>query len=589
MPEIPHVYAEQTTQQSTTSTSYVAALTVDDGDLTNGDKYYVQVTADFGNEGATKRTYIRAKHGTSVAARSGNLRIPEDSGDDKKHIYRWQGVITAASGKDFVLEHKTSSGGTSYLDNICVLFISLEGLTEGDDTTAGDYRFETQSSTETSISGSYADHATATVKHSGSGDEDWLVLGHGFIEYPFDPDFSFWIALSDGTSERPVYSRVWDNWTDDFQVLLERIYTISGDTDFAVIAQEDADEPSWIESSIFCLNLDVFAAHSKSHSFSSSFGGDGDIVAHGADAAFADSSEDYEVATVDHAAGTAGPHWILGGISNMSASATHSCYFRLRHGTDTVLPDGATGGEHEYERQTSTGSDRVSLSRSLVYDVPSTSSITYGLDADCAEGSSVMPYYDPHLYVIPLELASASVDIDLTIPAVGTVSVDGLAPTLETSVEPTVGAASGVYIYGYLGVPALETSVEPTVGDVGTVTAAGSTPTLEAGFEATVGDVGTVTADGLDPTIEYDSVLAITNAGDVSLSAFTPVLDTESGSELTITSAGVVSVSGLLPTMAMASAETEIVLRLSATTEITHRPVASEQIKIRLKTSRAST
>ena len=586
MSEIPHVYAEQTTQQSTTSTSYVAALTVDDGDLTNGDKYYVQVTADFGNEGATKRTYVRAKHGTSVAARSSNLRIPEDSGDDKKHIYRWQGVITAASGKDFVVEHKTSSGGTSYLDNICVLFISLEGLTEGDDTTAGDYRFETQSSTYTSL-GYYTDHANATVKHSGSGDEDWLVLGHGYIKWPFDPDFSFWIALSDGTSERPVYSRVWDNWNDDFQVLLERIYTISGDTDFAVIAQEDADYPSVIESSIFCLNLDVFAAHSKSHSFSSSFGGDGDIVAHGTDAAFADSSEDYEVATVDHAAGTAGPHWILGGISNMSASATHSCYFRLRHGTDTVLPDGATGGEHEYERQTSTGSDRVSLSRSLVYDVPSTSSITYGLDADCAEGSSVMPYYDPHLYVIPLELASASVDIDLTIPAVGTVSVDGLAPTLETSVEPTVGAVGAVTAAGVA--PTLEADFEAATGAVGTVTAAGVAPALETSVEPTVGDVGAVTAAGLDPAIEYDSVLSITSAGDVSIAALTPVLDAESGSELTITSAGVVSVSGLLPTMAMASAEAEIVLRLSATAEITHRPVASEQIKIRLKTSRAST
>lgn len=575
MAEITHVYSEQTTQQETTSTSYTAALTVDAGDLNDGEKYYCHVSADFGNSYATKYTSVRVKHGSSAISNSVSKRQPEHAGEDKKHIYRWQGIITAASGDDVVVEFKTTSGGTpspkAYLDNICVLLINLEGLTEGDDTTAGDYRFVSQSSSEINI-GAFTDHADATIKHSGSGDEDWLVIGNSRLKWIDDIYLSFYIGLSDGTSELPQYSLMYENYSDEFVVGLERVYTIDDDTDFSVIAMEQYGVlfAAYLDSSIFCLNLDVFESHSKQAAFSSS--SPGEIVAHGTDAAFAttDPVTDYTVKSVSHAATTAGKHWILGGVSTYDPSNRHSCYFQLRHGADNLLPSGSTGGEHEYEEHTTNTTDRLNLFRSVVYDVPDTDSITYSIDADCAQGSTAMDYYDPRLYVIPLELYSASVDIDLTIPAVGTVSVDGLAPTVETSVEPTVGAASGVYIYGYLGVPALETSVEPTVGDVGTVTATGLTPTLESSVEPTVGDVGTVTSTGLTPTLEssveptvgdvgtvaataltptaeYESILAVSNVGTVSTSGLNPT--NEYGSELSVENVSTVSVTGLPPTL----------------------------------------
>ena len=520
MAEIGHVYAEETTQQTTTSTSYVSALTIDAGDLTDGDKYYCHVVADFGNSGASNYTYTQVKHGSSALSTSIQTRNPEDNGTDKKHIYRWQGLITAVSGDDVEVQFKTSSG-TAYLDNICVLLINLEGLTEGSDSTAGDYRFVSQGMTDLSDH-LFADHASTTVKHSGSGDEDWLVIGHGHQRYPDETDWSFWFGLSDGSSQLPQYSRSYQNYTDSFSVCLERIYTISSDTDFAFIAREESgvEYSAQASSSIFCLNLDVFASHSKSHSFSASTAGD--VVAHGADAAFADSSEDYEVAAVTHTAGVAANLWILGGISNYDPSDRHSVYFRLRHGDDDVLPSGATGGEHEYERHTSTSHDRVSLSRSLVYDVPNTSSTDYGFDADCAQGTTGMAYYDPHIYVIPLELYSASVDVELT-PGITSISVSRLSPSLETSVDLTSGItsvsvsrlspsletnadlASGITSVSVSRLsPSLETSSDVDLAPgITSISVSRLSPSLETNANLTSG-VTSVVVDGLEPDLDVD-------------------------------------------------------------------------------------
>ena len=546
------------------------------------DEYLIIATCQFGCDSGQEKADVRLVHGSTEF--DGSLRRHEFAArkpglDYGYSSYMYMTMYAPSTAEVVKIQYRRqdSDAVDARLDQVCIFVINLtEDLTENTD-----WWYSESTSTQ-DISMSYGDVVSKTFTPTNAGDH--LVIFGGQNNVGSTGINYYYRLKATGTvsTSEPEYQREAEDSQEKRGFYGMRVLDFDVESQSISLQAKDDDYIHQVLfANVFILDLSAFDGHSVSTYTS-------------AQTSLTDTFSELDSVTHNK---TSGNHFVLSTPRKSYVSGTgdrRSMTIRLQDPSSDT-PEGTTGSSwtnDDRDINTAEGdSNTTDTDPAHVMTVePQTASTDYVVDVKQdldPSGEQQWACDQYQIVAIPLELVSSSVDIDLTISAVGTVAAAGVAPPLETSVEPTVGAAGTVTAAGVA--PTLEADFEAATGAVGTVAAAGVAPALETSVEPTVGDVGAVTAAGLDPAIEYDSVLSITSAGDVSIAALTPVLDAESGSELTITSAGVVSVSGLLPTMAMASAEAEIVLRLSATAEITHRPVASEQIKIRLKTSRAST
>jgi hypothetical protein len=127
MAAIEHASRVNTTNQTTTSTTYVDATNGDiaSGSFTTGDKYLILAMAQLGVGGAFQGVYIRVVHGSTAFDDSKQLFTATQI--TRRTPYFWWTVWTAVSGEHINIQYRGNSGQnpTASLDYIVLLAINL--------------------------------------------------------------------------------------------------------------------------------------------------------------------------------------------------------------------------------------------------------------------------------------------------------------------------------------------------------------------------------------------------------------------------------------------------------------------------------
>jgi len=261
---IPHAFVTQTTEQSTTSSTYgdMTGVSIASGNFTAGKKYLVCANASVAEDSST-RVGIRVVHGSTAFAESENLTT-RSSTVKEYYAYQWCTVWTAVSSEGVKVQLNSSDGVSNAYAHFLTLFtLQLDDyLIENTD-----WCFN-ERSTDDALTNSGTNGAACTVTPA-TGGHDWLVMSWSQIDATSGTvdQQSRLVRSGEASSSNPQVSFQPLSTSAQYVLPLARVFTLGAAANtFTEQSQAGAATThTRLHSSIFVLNLNKFLAHANTY------------------------------------------------------------------------------------------------------------------------------------------------------------------------------------------------------------------------------------------------------------------------------------------------------------------------------------
>lgn len=218
--ELAHVFVEQTTRQTTSSTTYtdISGASISSASFTAGKKYLIFATAQVDYSNIAALGYIQALHGTTAFADSEFAVEPNTT--TMRYLYQWWTVWTAVSGEGIKLQFKAHSGANATgADLITITAIKLsDDLTENTDWHYNEVAASTTLALDTDSS---TNNASITFT-PGTASHKWLILSKSRIGPGFPSTASAYSRIKrsgEATATEPISQLEGEDGVDDRYVL----------------------------------------------------------------------------------------------------------------------------------------------------------------------------------------------------------------------------------------------------------------------------------------------------------------------------------------------------------------------------------
>lgn len=261
MAEIEFHTAVQLSPQSLNTSAYTAitGASLAAGDLVDGDRYWIVVTAQV-RAGNAQNRQVRLVHGSTPFAESEQIDV---GGADLSFVYQFQTVWEAVSGEGITLEARVTAAGSGTIDQISIFAMNLDAdLVENTDW------FWVERSTDDSLSTTPTDGASTTFTPGGAG--NWLIQTYGQFAHT-DTTTSFISALvrsgeaSTGTPSARSEMAV-SGSAGRLGMLLSRVFAVTAVSNtFKEQASASATAHTRLHSSLFALRLGAFAQSNSAY------------------------------------------------------------------------------------------------------------------------------------------------------------------------------------------------------------------------------------------------------------------------------------------------------------------------------------
>lgn len=261
--EIPHAVATQTTEQSTTSTSFVdvPGVALTDGDFVDGQTYWIEVIASLAEIGNGHRVCVQLLHGSTTF--EGSTHCGGRSAIEKEY-YGWAFGVrwTAAAGEGVKLQFMTDGGAEVSVHFAVLRAMQLYGyLVEG-----VDYCYNSRATDDT-LGTTATDGASCTITVGAAS--DLLVKTHALIEVNSATGTmdSRIVRSGEASSSTPQTTTTPDDTNAVYGLGLMRVYTVgTGSNTFKEQSQTDTVSAHVRRySNVFVLNLNKFTSHGASY------------------------------------------------------------------------------------------------------------------------------------------------------------------------------------------------------------------------------------------------------------------------------------------------------------------------------------
>ncbi len=261
--ELPHDDVVQTTNQSTTSSSYtdVSGASISSSSFTAGRKYLIYVTAAIGGTVNSDVDAYQVLHGSTAFASSEHIGEPyDDNSGITRYYYGWFTVWTAVSSEGIKMQFKKDSGsGSTQIDNIHIAALEIsEDLTENTDW------YSNETATEDTLDTTFGDTNDASITVSSGADEIWWVSAYSRIRALDTGDQTeSRINRDSGADVAPLISTEGEDTNGKRTQLMTNVYKLSsGSHTFKQESRHDAGSaPVRTHSGIFAIRLDQFDVH----------------------------------------------------------------------------------------------------------------------------------------------------------------------------------------------------------------------------------------------------------------------------------------------------------------------------------------
>lgn len=388
--ELGHVFVEQTSRQTITSTTYadIPGAVITDANLTDGKTYLLIFTAIMDNNTVINNFAIKAIHGSTDF--EGSNYQKEFNSNTRLH-YAWFTVWTAVASEDVKLQFRTVAGtGTSGADQITMVAIKLS-----DDLSQGtDWDF-TENTVDTTLAATYGtgNSASETIS-SPNGTDDYLVMATATLDpASLTVPQKTRINASGGVTDTGLeILEEGEDANDDRQVqTLIKVYTPSASsTTFTVESESSSASGTRLYNSVFWLNLNKLRNHAQQVTQAE--------VSLDTTDTFATSTN---VATVSLTPDIAGDVWGLGFFIYDTNSAEP---IRARMQIDnTDQPDTQTSDNYSIL----SGWDNTDELLFFMQSMESLSSASHTLDVDATKATTARPVEDRLALMITMEKPAA--------------------------------------------------------------------------------------------------------------------------------------------------------------------------------------
>jgi hypothetical protein len=264
--EVGHAFAEQTTRQTRTATSYadISGASISSSNFVAGKRYLIFVTAQMDSSNNGDRTFIKTVHGSTDFTES-EWTINPSSTSDRKN-YSFMTVWTAVNGEGIKLQFRSEGVATVGADQITLYAMKLDDdLTENTD-----WFYNEVTSDTANLGTSYVDGATITFTPETAGD-DWLVIANNQVRH-WDTADSYVMRINRSGEASEVVPEIvleaQDLNQDQAVLSLFRVYNLGAVSN--TFTEQSRATPTGsnharLNSKIFALNLNKFKNHAAEY------------------------------------------------------------------------------------------------------------------------------------------------------------------------------------------------------------------------------------------------------------------------------------------------------------------------------------
>lgn len=261
--EIPHAVATQTTEQTTTSTTFVdvSGVALADGDFVDGEVYWIEVESSLAEIGNGNRVCVQLLHGSTTF--EGSTHCGGRSATTREYFGWGFGVRwTAVAGEGVKLQFKTEGGADVFAHFSVLRAMRLSGyLVENTD-----YCYA-ERTTDDVLTTSATDGASCTITMGSAS--DLLVKTHALIEVNSGTGTmeSRIVRSGEASSSTPQTTTTPDDTNSVYGLGLMRAYSVgTGSNTFKEQSQTDTVSAHVrLYSNVFVLNLNKFTSHAFSY------------------------------------------------------------------------------------------------------------------------------------------------------------------------------------------------------------------------------------------------------------------------------------------------------------------------------------
>lgn len=259
---VPHASTAVTTEQTTTSTSYVdiSGASISSSSFTTGKSYLVMVSAHVAENDSLAIAAIQTVHGTTAFSVS-EKEFGRSSSNKDWDTYAWFTVWTAVSGEGIKLQFKTSAG-TMSADQIHLFALQLSDYL----TLNTDY-FWAERSTNDALSTTPTDGASVAFTPDTAG-HNWLVLSYAQFDAANGTDYliSRIVRSGEASSSTPDQRMKALSANYDIVATLGRVFSLGAASNtFREQSESSATSGTRLHSSLLVLNLSKFTASTTAY------------------------------------------------------------------------------------------------------------------------------------------------------------------------------------------------------------------------------------------------------------------------------------------------------------------------------------
>jgi len=380
-----YAIATLTTPHDITSSSvWETVLTLSSSNLTAGHKYLILCTANLYSSSAAASAMCHVLHGSTEFADSLFDGAASQATANAATTYRWVDVWTAVSSENLVIEHKGHTGQVSSIDQIVLIAIDLNDLTENTDWFFSEY--------ETDDTLTTTPQTGASITFTPSGVSDWLVISNAQYYYGDNTTSVIHQITRSGEASSSIPSSTIESYADPYTLswLMNalRVFalTASSNTFAEQSSQHSGTTHTRLSSRMFALNLDVFENHGFAYTE--------------ADQTASTTSWANQIQTLDFTPDTSGP-CVIGswhGFDTGGAFLTACARLQIDNTDDpaTQTSDAQTFGGKDAR-------DEATITLQTV--LSATGSTTYTIDVDGHGSSTSSTWQYRTIFAFSLELA----------------------------------------------------------------------------------------------------------------------------------------------------------------------------------------
>ncbi len=391
MTAIAHAFAEQNSNQTTQSASYVdiTGVSIASSNFTAGKKYLLWVTSRLSTDSGAELAGMRLAHGgTAFADSEYQLNLTSAS---NSCAYPWFVVWTAVSGEAITLQFARVTGTTS---TVSADQVALFAMNLSDDVQENTDWLYAESTGDLSLTTTFQDGASVTFT-PGTASQDWLVATVARIVHTTTTNNarSRIDRSGEAASSLPESGKEVDGTTSAGDIYTNiRVFNLgaASNTFKEQAASTGANAHTRLYSAIFVLNLNKFKNHANAYTE--------------ADQNLSATNYATQLQTISITPDVASDVLIGAWFGFDCGNASRDAEFRVQL-DNSDQPAGQTTDNYQYDA----GSDATDEEAMALITMPNLSAAAHTIDldasADATTGTPVGQYAT--LFAFTMELAAA--------------------------------------------------------------------------------------------------------------------------------------------------------------------------------------